>query len=1044
MELDPPLPANVLAHIPSFQAAIQIISPLDGNAWDLLKPRLLSQRADAEHREKHEQDVTTESHEAPEPIDEHHHSEGNNIATKQLIDKAWDDVQAPLRARISVYADELIRDSWSGGSKVNMENSPQFAAEILLCVRKRFYAEIVKDAAAARDAGQEPIQDPPDGPFTQKLTLENMKWLFDVKIKPHTEAYRKDLFFCNGCEVTLKAFGFEGVIQHYAAKHTNALSLGSVVVHWRAEWPDTSPFRPDPQAMKIADPSTVPSYETTQAQNKVASLHHNHSAYSSSSHLASFQPTPSFPIPPLSHGPSGYGPPTQHSAPYGQSSPFVSGQHDYSSSHPHHPPTHAAYSLHGVGYPGPQQPYTPGVHNGPPTYPPAPDAYFSHNYNAHQSNSRPSYQNPYGNSLAGKYHAQLEYLARNSRELWNCTAGLKELPGSIRVFVVIHHIVNRFRSRFSESPPLSMFIDGLSNNKEMRPVRNVNGLVCKACHLGIAGPPPDQDRRTFSLPQLVNHFQQRHVDQSQALGTPLLDWAVHMVHTPDLTVLSNLHHLANMDNQKVSLISEAFPSTQHPHGYPREVSATTHLNTWSDVGSTSYISQQPAYRAPTQQPPQYDPRHPMAGYNTDTPSLQDLTRATDSSQKLDLNQSSMRGTPPSGTRQKSQQGGSGLASPETWPELRKQKGNHNRDQRRNGSSQGFRNRKSGGGVAPTKVKPQEPNEEYLVAEEERRQEEEIRAMWAADRKETARLASRNQHLVEPEEFDASIAVLGTGHAGNHYQMIRDAGPPPYPNQTQDRQQPVIIREREDDDLMAGLESQLDQQQTSSEHFNHRSRYTNNASHEKHPPYGYMHPSQDRPRGELRSGSPVYPQHNSQPRLDSYRDPDPYLVGMAHEPTRTVTTQDDASHDRAARQEYYHAQADDPRARQPQYAEAYELVRVRDSQGEYFIRRPIRLEQEPPYAALEDGRDAYRDAGVRYRAYENDDYSSVGLGYESTSRIETPLRQRTYETGIRTEGMAKEPLYDPFSRDDPAAYEDYDPRFPAAPPVSNVARQARYR
>ncbi len=61
--LDPPLPAAVLAHIPSFQAAIQIIAPLDDSAWELLKPRLLAQRADAE---QHEREVAMQKEEPEE------------------------------------------------------------------------------------------------------------------------------------------------------------------------------------------------------------------------------------------------------------------------------------------------------------------------------------------------------------------------------------------------------------------------------------------------------------------------------------------------------------------------------------------------------------------------------------------------------------------------------------------------------------------------------------------------------------------------------------------------------------------------------------------------------------------------------------------------------------------------------------------------------------------------------------------------------------------------------------------------------------------
>ncbi len=55
------------------------------------------------------------------------------------------DTQAPLRARISVLADQFIHDSWGNGRTVNKESSSRFAVEILLYVRMRFYAEIEKD-----------------------------------------------------------------------------------------------------------------------------------------------------------------------------------------------------------------------------------------------------------------------------------------------------------------------------------------------------------------------------------------------------------------------------------------------------------------------------------------------------------------------------------------------------------------------------------------------------------------------------------------------------------------------------------------------------------------------------------------------------------------------------------------------------------------------------------------------------------------------------------------------------------------------------------
>ncbi|KAI1407478.1 hypothetical protein F5Y13DRAFT_126315 [Hypoxylon sp. FL1857] len=1012
MELDPPLPANILARIPSFQAAIQIISPLDDNAWNLLKPRLLAQRADAEQLDKCEQRGSSQPLVTQERSEERRQNEENSVATKQLIDKTWDDLQAPLRARISAYADEIIRDSWNDGRKVDMENSPQFAAEVLLHVRRRFYTEIAKDAAEARAAGQAPVEDPLDGPFTQKLTLENMKWLFDVKIKPLTESYRKDLFFCNGCEVNFKAFGFEGVIQHYAAKHTNVLSLGSVVVHWRAEWPETPPFKPDPRIVKHVQLPAGSSYGTLQSQNYAG-------AYSSASNLAPFQPLPYLTAPPSSYGHSPYGLASQQPAPYSQGTLYTPGQHEYGSPYSHPSP---------YTYPNSYPSFPSGIHTGPPSYSPTTGAYYGHNYNASQSNSQVNFQIHPSNSLASTNHAQLEYLARSARDLWSATAGLKGLPGEIRVCVVIHHAVQRFRSRFSQSPTLSLFIDGLSNNKEMRPVRNVNGLMCKACYHSI-GP-----LRTYSLPQLVNHFRESHLNQLQAPHLPSLDWTVDMVHTPDLSVLASLYNLANMDGQKYSLISDAFPQAHHPPGYPQGMAHTSLPNDHADPSIISYINQQPAYNAAASQlASQYDP--PMTKYDSITPS----TRAKMLGEQPNHNQSTASSTPTLTGHQKFQQGDSGREPSELWQGLNeakpKKKGNYTKDHHTT-SGQGFRNRKAGMATASSRIKSQEPSDEDLVAEEDRRQEEEIRAMWAADRREAARLASRNQRRVPAEDPEDSMATPEVERPRTYNtETTQIAGPPAYSTRVQNYSQPVNIQGHEDD-LMAGLETQLDQQQVSSRDFDYRSKPTRDV-HERHPSSEkHVGSELQEPLSDyFRSDYPVYLQHEPRLHFDRYREDGPGSrpVDLIYGSMQTQAAVDDDLYSRPPRPEYHQVYGDDYRARRPtsQYAEAYEVVRVKDSAGEYFVRQPVRLEREPVYVPFQ------------HRAYEDKSYSSSRLRYESTSRTETPIRQSTsYEASVRSEGIAKR-SFEPLS-DDPAGSEDYDPRFPAAPPSSSTTRRVQYK
>ncbi|KAF6840131.1 hypothetical protein CPLU01_01446 [Colletotrichum plurivorum] len=179
MLINPPLPPNILVRIPSFQAAIQIITPLNDYAWDLLESRLPAQRAEAKKVEN-ESLVKT-------PL---HGIATNDLILEQVSDQDWDNIQGPVRTKMAKYANEMIRHCWNKGRKVNKENSPRFAADVLLSVRTRFYAGVKKDRASAVAAGQEPSVDHLEGPFTQKPTLENIKWVFDMKIKAHIEPWK--------------------------------------------------------------------------------------------------------------------------------------------------------------------------------------------------------------------------------------------------------------------------------------------------------------------------------------------------------------------------------------------------------------------------------------------------------------------------------------------------------------------------------------------------------------------------------------------------------------------------------------------------------------------------------------------------------------------------------------------------------------------------------------------------------------------------------------------------------------------------------------
>ncbi|EGS17930.1 uncharacterized protein CTHT_0059430 [Thermochaetoides thermophila DSM 1495] len=486
---------------------------------------------------------------------------------RDRIDKEWEEVQAPLRAKISGYTDKIIRELLAK-EKVTKDNCSRFAVEVLLYVRKRFYTEVEKEHAAARAANKKLPVDPPDGPFTQKLTLENMKWIFDTKIRPLTDRFRKEIFYCNDCEGNCRAYGFEGVIQHYAAKHTTALSRGNAVVYWRAEWPKHPPFRAEPRPARQSAPSFPPVYK------------HGSGGYQ----LAAHTPAPaSYPYPPAPAAPSQlpiYPPPTG----YGYNPPVYG---DYCQPPPpqplppsqqYHPvpvvppvvppPTYettSSYPVPPAPYPPPRQVPIPSqlpVPNPEPAhgYAPSQPGHYERPYGSYSSNANSSHVPAQPPAFPDLYQLRLDDIARNSRELWRLLGAISNLPGNVKVYVTIHHTAKRFRSRFHENPPLSLFIDGLSNHKDMRPVRNVNGLICKACHLHLDNQlTVERDRKSFSLPQLANHFQIKHVapmeQQPAHHSPPRLDWVEDMVFLGDIKDLSYL----DLNEYEKELIAAALP-----------------------------------------------------------------------------------------------------------------------------------------------------------------------------------------------------------------------------------------------------------------------------------------------------------------------------------------------------------------------------------------------------------------------------------------------------------------------------------------------------
>lgn len=988
LQLDPPLEPSVLAHIPSFQAALQIITPLDDNAWGLLKPRILAQRQEAELREK---EKTANSRALQERLERN--KEGVVVSKEpwEVTDKDWDDIQGPLRARISKFADEIIRDGWSDGDKVKKKNSPQFAADVLLYVRKRFYAEVAKDAAAAVAAGLEPVLDPPEGPWTQKLTLENMKWIFDVKIKSHTEPYRKELFLCNGCVGNVKFYGFEGVVQHYAAKHTSALSVGSVVVHWRTEWPEVPPFSPDPRLPEIPRHSQPPG---TSLSSTAVQPYATYGAYHSGPPAG--YPTPSYGAPAPSH---------QFVS--GQPSPFSPANvHDPRGPSAYAAPNHIPHYAQDGGYAS----YPPRPSYGTPNHPSDPPGGYEYASSAPHGFNYGPYPVPRGpydklQPPGGLYGTRLDTMIRVARDAWKKISGVKGLPPSVKICVVVHCIAKTFQDAFAEPAPLEMLIDGLSNQKEMRPIRNTNGLDCKACSMGHSV----AEKTNFSLPQLVNHFNKAHIEGLVSQGLPPMDWRIEMILLPDMSVLQGLKRILENHRPAYELVAStlpwAFKEEQPDHHskrmpWPRPMdqplkgmehetddhppARASHYDTHISELDVHEVNGIPSAIKDSRRNGHERTRKPeILGdqinrvTQTHSPTFHEIPNLRPASEvyaraksRVDMqgrhpHEVSRRGSPPIDR----------YPGPDTvWAEQGDRR-EVSTDHGRSGSSHDHR---------MTHVRD-DYGLDYRDAESQRY------ASRAHPRERAVALSDRRDRALPPSERWEE----------QPRRLERPLEPPP------------VTTHPEDDEfgLLGALESHLEMAHEEIVYVDQSGREIGRTTRPlearptptQFPRFRYRDDPGRGPDMHHRPPSPRYDEHP----MTGYqeRDPGPKYAPQTyrHEP------------EPVPRRVYY----DDPRPRPGPPVEAYELVEVRDPQGDYFIKRPIRTDEHESYAYA--ARPVPRDSEV---------YPPYGpvIDYPTT-------RTLGYVTAPRPVSLAPGR---PKSR---MECDEYDPRYPATGPEP-AQRQSR--
>jgi len=654
------------------------------------------------------------------------------------------------------------------------------------------------------------------------------------------------------------------------------------------------------------------------------------------------------------------------------------------------------------------------------------------------------------------YHTKLEDVARHSREIWQTLGAIKDIPGSVKVYVTVHHLAKRFRSRFYEAPPLTMFIDGLSNNKEMRPVRNINGLICKACHLGLGNAASvEQDRKSFSLPQLTNHFQFKHIEPMRAHNVPPLDWVEDMVLLPDQASLSNLR--PSTDYQK-SLLNDALAGIsrlpqpaasgsrrpQQLAGYARQ-----------DGTELQAASHPAGYEQPSAQVPAVE----VTGVGTDSSRpANDYVRDGSAHQSADnhTNSRPFQDLPPSygGGQSSDPYTRTGYADnrvvsgpPPENPDHRHRPysndGRHSPPQGRRREKGAHQLRKKGGGKYKQGRSSGVVDSPNHIHGEELRNIDDTRSRDTSNPK-TGRSIDRGEttHAFSPlgkrgwGQCDSTAPrEVSNGFRGS---FSRNAPGPPR-------------TENEESGLLSALEMHLDHERSrvmeagqrmssTAHHLDSRGTTVGAESHgvaRSHTQYESHDERARSPRDETHyrptaryspSGQPTVPATYPAPgepnrREAGYgdyglpRETQPYQRFRETRYDDRPPLSEDRGHIAEPRPEHYH-HADDAQPRPRHTVETYEIVQVIDERGEYYIRRPVRHIPEHRHTSGEPWK-ARRGEDV-YPPQESSPYvtASTGGRPRDASGFDAPHDVRAADSRASR-------------RADPVYYEEYDPRFPGA-------------
>lgn len=506
-EFSPPLQPEVLEYIPSYHDLVKTFpNDLTEEEWQSFQPVIDQQRDQAElkHYERENMLRILQAGAEPQPV------QTQQRGGVEDFGEVWAYKQQALREEVGFYADTIIAEHWNDG-RVDFEKLPNFAADVLIGVKAKFDGN--HDSRGASDT---------NGIENVYLTLDTMKWVFEEKIQRYTKP-RKDLFRCDECRDRLMAF--EGLIQHFGAKHTSDFSRDNVVVHWQtAAWPDDPPFMQIP--VEIREPRHVPDRKKSHLDHgKTSAPSRNGSGHGHGARETAVTPSQMLTAPSADLSQIDLSAAVQELLLHQQSLAA-------------HAPTQPSLSQLLSGF---QQPASEVAQSSSSAVPSM--------YAATQQ--VPTFP-----------EAELSHVRESAQRIWDLLIDVRGLEIGIVMLTVLHHASSNFRSHFARPPSFELVIQAM---KDIR-IDRVRGLACKACVANVRserGMPPKPYRErmkhsnAYDLADLVAHYTSTHTYKSSEAR---LTWKENLIiESPREEEIPELLNLPGMTDVKIATIGTAFP-----------------------------------------------------------------------------------------------------------------------------------------------------------------------------------------------------------------------------------------------------------------------------------------------------------------------------------------------------------------------------------------------------------------------------------------------------------------------------------------------------